>query len=192
MFRRGGINVRKFLTNSRELQQCIDCTEGVQHVEPDVPKLSYSDETYAKVMLGAPVSSESEEHKILGVPWNPNSDSLLFDMSELAQLAKKLQPTKRNLVSLIGKFYDPLGFLAPVTIKFKILFQKLCQTKLDWDNLLPEELIKEWKELVADLSEGCPISITRNYYNNVEGIPTSTIPCGFCDASYAAVSGDKD
>ena len=183
MFRRGRFNLRKFLTNSRELQQRIDCAEGLQHVEPDVPKLSYSDETYAKVMLGAPVSSESEEHKILGVPWNPNSDSLLFDMSELAQLAKNLQPTKRNLVSLIGKFYDPLGFLAPVTVKFKILFQKLCQTKHDWDNLLP----KEWKELVADLREGCPISKTRNYYNNVEGIPTSTILCGFCDASYAAV-----
>ena len=161
MFRGVGFNLRKFLTNSRGLQQRIGCAEGVQHVEPDIPKLSYSDETYAKVMLGAPVNSESGEHKVLGVHWNPNSDCLLFDMSELAQLAKNLQPTKRNLVSLIGKFYDTLGFLAPITIKFKILFQKLCQTKLDWDHLLLEELIKVWKELVANLSEGFPISITR-------------------------------
>ena len=116
MFHRGGFNLGKFLTNSRGLQQRIDCAEDVQHVEPDIPKLNYSDETYAKVMLGAPVNSESGEHKVLGVPWNPNRDSLLFDMSELAQLAKNLQPTKSNLVSLIGKFYDPLGFLAPVTI----------------------------------------------------------------------------
>ena len=137
MFRRGAFNLPKFLTNSRELQQRIDWAEGLQHVEPDVSKLGYSDETYAKAMLGAPANRESGEHKILGIPWDPDSDTLLFDVSELAYLAKSLQPTKRNLVSLIGKFYDPLGFLAPVTIKFKILFQKLCQTKLDWDNPLP-------------------------------------------------------
>ena len=65
MFRRGGFNLWKFLTNSRGLQQRIDCAKGVQHMEPDIPKLSYSDETYAKVMLGAPVNSESGEHKIV-------------------------------------------------------------------------------------------------------------------------------
>ncbi len=93
---------------------------------------------------------------ILGLLWNPTADCLVFDVSELAQLATSLQPTKRNVVSLIGKFYDPLGFLAPVTIKFKILFQKLCQNKLEWDSALPEELMQEWKDLVADLDEGGP------------------------------------
>ena len=100
-----------------------------------------------------------------------DSDILLFDVSELAQLAKNLQPTRRNLVSLIGKFYDPLGFLAPITIQFKILFRKLC---LDWDNLLSEELIVEWKELVANLSEGGPVSIPRSYFHNIKGVTTST------------------
>ena len=31
-----------------------------------------------------------------------------------------LEPTKRNIVSTIGKFYDPLGFLAPVVIHLKV------------------------------------------------------------------------
>ena len=56
---------------------------------------------------------------------------------------------KRNLVSLIGKFYDPLGFLSLVIICFKILFQKLCQCKSD--EVIPEELEGEWKLLVSDL-----------------------------------------
>ena len=55
------------------------------------------------------------------------------------------------MVSLIGRFYDPLGFLAPVTIGFKVLFQKLCRDKLEWDESLPEELIGEWNKLVSDL-----------------------------------------
>ena len=80
--------------------------------------------------------------------------------------------------------------MAPVTIEFKILFQKLCQTKLGWDNPLPEELLKEWKDLVADLPEGRPISLPRSYLHSIEELPTSITLCGFCDAStqaYAAV-----
>ena len=77
------------------------------------------------------------EHKILGVPWNPTNDCLIFNVAELPRLASCLQPTKRNVVTLIGKFYDPLGFLAPVTIRFKVLFQKLCRNKLEWDVNVP-------------------------------------------------------
>ena len=51
MFRSGGFNLRKFLTNSKELQQRIDHSEGMQHAKSDIPKFSYSDETYAQVML---------------------------------------------------------------------------------------------------------------------------------------------
>ena len=61
--------------------------------------------------------------------WNPTCDSLNFDLAELSVAADALQPTKRNFVSLIGRIYNPLEFLAPVTIRFKILFQKLCQSK---------------------------------------------------------------
>ena len=139
IFRAGGFNLRKFVTSSSNLQQRIDCAEGIQHPEP-VQKLSYSDETYAKTTLGVPSAGQAGDYKILGVSWNPRDDCLFFDVSDLAQLAYNLQPTKRNIVSLIGKFYDPLGFLAPVTIGFKIFFQKLCQPKMDWTLEHPSSL----------------------------------------------------
>ena len=66
-------------------------------------------------------------------------------------------------MSLVGRIYNRLRFLAPVTINFKILFQKLCKSKLEWDCDLPEELLKEWRSLVADLKEAGPISIPRSY-----------------------------
>ena len=102
-----------------------------------------------------------QEVKVLGVTWNPCSDSLGFDLSDLSVAADNLQPSKRNLVSLVGRIYNRLRFLAPVTIKFKTLFQKLCKSKLEWDCDLPEELLKEWRSLVADLKEAGPISIPR-------------------------------
>lgn len=42
------------------------------------------------------------------------------------------------------KVYDLFGFLAPFLIKAKILFQKMWQKELKWDELLPEDLNLEW------------------------------------------------
>ena len=73
------------------------------------------------------------EHKILGVPWNPESDRLIFDVTCIAKLALDLNPTKRNLVSLIGKFYDPLGYLSPVVINTKSYFSYCAKAR--WNGM---------------------------------------------------------
>ena len=101
-----------------------------------------------------------------------------------------MDPTKRNIVSIIGRFYDPLGFLAPVIISFKILLQGLCGQKLDWDQPLPTALLDKWKSLIGDM-QGCnSVSIPRSYHHSIKGesVVSYTL-CGFCDASvaYAAV-----
>lgn len=130
--------------------------------------------------------SQREDVKVLGIPWNPNNDTLVFDVSNLAEAACNLQPTKRNVVSLVGCIYDPLGFLAPITIRYKILFQKLCKSKLGWDDNLTEGLLGEWKTLIADLKEATPVSVPRSYCCRVEESPMMYTLCGFCDASVRA------
>ena len=93
LFRPGGFNLRKFLTSSSKLQQQIDCAEGIEPTNSEAhgsKRTSHLDETYAQATLGTPSTKGIEEHKILGVPWNPDSDSLIFDISELAQLANDL------------------------------------------------------------------------------------------------------
>ena len=128
IFREGGFNLRKFKTNSKCLQERIDIQE-----RPNSDSSPLQDEpTYSETTLGASQPPTIEEHKVLGVLWNPESDQLIFDVTGLAKVATDLHPTKRNVVSLIGNSI-PIGFLSPVIIKFKILFQKLCQCKTDWD-----------------------------------------------------------
>ena len=62
--------------------------------------------------------------------------------------------------------------------KFKFLFQKiiLCQDKTE---CLLDDTPKQWKLLIAGLSEGEPISVPRKYFN----CPETNSPCDFCDAS---------
>ena len=188
VFGEGGFNLRKILTNSRRLQERIDLWETLRNDSSLQPQLD--EPTFSEDTLGVSKSSIVGEHKVLGVTWNPESDQLIFDVNNLAQLALDLRPTKRNLVSLIGKFYDPLGFLSPVIIRFKVLLQKLCQCKTDWDKIIPEELMEEWKQLISGINVILSVSIPRGYFSGITSIATSFTLCGFCDAStraYAAV-----
>ena len=40
------------------------------------------------------------------------------------------EPTKRSIIAIATKFYDPIEFVAPVIICFKTLFQELCASKI--------------------------------------------------------------
>ena len=60
--------------------------------------------------------TSSDKKKVFGVPWNVAHDQLTFNLKGITNTALHLDPTKRNIVRLIGKIYNPLGFLSPVTI----------------------------------------------------------------------------
>ena len=64
------------------------------------------DETYAEATLCLQ-GPGSGKHKILGVRWEPDGNQLVLDVANVAQLASTLEPTKRNIVSTIGRFYNP-------------------------------------------------------------------------------------
>ena len=74
-----------------------------------------------------------------------------FGFGDIARLATRLEPTKGNLVSTVGCFYDPMGFLSPVGIRFKVLFQQLCKENQDWDQLLSRNLLRKWNALASEL-----------------------------------------
>ena len=105
IFREGGFNLRKFLTNSRYLQKLIDFRET-----RCTSSLSQNELTYSETRLRASHSSRTEENEVPVVSWNPVSDQFCFSASSKAQLALDLSPTKRNLVSLTDIFMTHFGF----------------------------------------------------------------------------------
>ena len=72
VFGEGGFNLRKFLTNSRSLQERINLQETLRNdssLQPQQEEPTFSEDT-----LGVSKSTIVGEHKVLGVTWNPESD----------------------------------------------------------------------------------------------------------------------
>ena len=74
------------------------------------------DESYAANTLGDKVIVSPEE-KILGVSWNFITDHLIFDIQCISNAASSdSTPSKKTVVSVATRFYDPLEILEPFII----------------------------------------------------------------------------
>lgn len=109
MLAAGSFNLRKFVSNLPSLQAKVEQEEPPNRPTPLLPDSAEPfDETYAGASLPGGTTLQHREHKVLSVLWNVGHDSL-FDFQEVATVADELHPTKRNVISVIGRFYDPMG-----------------------------------------------------------------------------------
>ena len=120
----GGFNLRKFVSNCAELQSKIDEIEAIGQQQETSNRIAEADGTYTESNLCPGQATCVGEKKVLGVRWNVKNDQLVMSLHSLASTAADLEPSKRNIVSLVGRFYDPLGFLAPIIVRFKLFLQE--------------------------------------------------------------------
>ncbi|XP_037957049.1 uncharacterized protein LOC119686867 [Teleopsis dalmanni] len=124
--------------------------------------------------------NNSDSTKALGIHWIPQNDTLKFHVDEKFH---DLRATKRNILSVSARLFDPLGLVCPIVTKAKILLQELWLQKLDWDESIPMHLDSSWQAFKSNLTQMDSISIPR--YVHIH----SNIKCdihGFADASMRA------
>ena len=80
--------------------------EVLSHASFNLRKLITSSHVLRERMKskGESDQTHTEEHKVLGVRWNVQSDQLVFQLSTIGEVAITLVITKRKVVSLIGSF----------------------------------------------------------------------------------------
>ena len=128
----------------------------------------------------------SYKNKILGLQWDKFEDNFVFDFTEIREKFDVI-PTKRNVIKAIASIYDPLGLLNPIVVQMKTFFQRLYSAKYGWDDLITNDYLEEWNELVKFLSAIEFIRVPRLYCCYHTNDPTVTIELhGFCDASIKA------
>lgn len=111
---------------------------------------------------------------------------------ELIEYTQSLLITKRSVLKLFAKIFDPIGLLTPFTINMKILFQILCIEKVTWDESLEGEVLVKLKSFINNFNTLKNIRVPRCYANHpmTESVMCSYQIHGFSDASkrvYTAV-----
>ncbi|KAL7291704.1 hypothetical protein TKK_0014493 [Trichogramma kaykai] len=139
-------------------------------------------------LLHGVATSDSEEIAMqlsdvvstLGLKWSTRADCFLFTVS-LTSMPSVI--TKRNILSDVAKLFDPLGWLAPVTITSKIILQDLWIEKVDWDVPVQGELAQRWQRFRTSIGEVARLRIPRWFGG---GEQDSWTLHGFADASKRA------
>ena len=83
---------------------------------------------------------KDDETRLLRLKWNKADDTLKVEFSD-----KGVEPTKRGIQRYLAAIFDPLGFVAPITLKGKFVFRDACQANLLWDKELSKCLQQQWK-----------------------------------------------
>ena len=78
--------------------------------------------------------------KVSGLKWQTTSNRFVF-RNELNSLTSSLETlhTRRGIVSLATKVFDPIGLITLFTIRGKLLLQSLRSQGLGCDEVMPEE-----------------------------------------------------
>ena len=148
IMKEAGMDLVKWKTNNATLYEMFK-RDGVESV--DEPKI---------------IEIEKEEQnisnsKILGIQWNSGKDE--FKFKSVDEEIDKNRATKRSILKIAPKLYDPMGWLSPYIVRVKILFQSLWEHGLEWDENIPENLLNKWRNWVDEMKYIDRISIPRKY-----------------------------
>lgn len=155
-----GFELRKWTSNSKEILSGLPRDHLL-----NCDFLNFDDKSIAKT---------------LGIRWNAISDSFYFVTEKIQN---KNAFTKREVLSVIARLFDPLGWLAPVVINAKVLMQQLWLDDLEWDDPLKPLALVKWKKFVENYGVIDSINIPRW----IEYSPQCKMEFhGFCDSSELA------
>ena len=79
--------------------------------------------------------------------WKPNLDIICF----ITDLPAVTVLTKGSLFPATAKLYDPMGWLSPIIIVFKILLQQIWLTGVKWDELVLEPIKQQFLQYYSEL-----------------------------------------
>ncbi|CAG7837087.1 unnamed protein product [Allacma fusca] len=98
------------------------------------------------------------ETTLLGLVWNKCTETLrcesVVDVSECPV-------TKRKILSIAQKIFDPIGFTCPVTLYPKELLQQTWESKTGWDSEVSQEISTKFRNWTRELELLSKVEIPR-------------------------------
>ena len=102
---------------------------------------------------------------VLGLKWNLESDTLVVSRGTSPDVNQAI--TQRVVLSLVSAVFDPIGLVAPFTVKARLLLKDIWRLSgQQWDDDLPEDIVTKFLEWSRDLPLLNNIVIPRSYFQN--------------------------
>ncbi|XP_022164862.1 uncharacterized protein LOC111029924 [Myzus persicae] len=161
LLRSGGCELKKWTSNCPKILQQVPPEDRAQQASFD-PK-------------------EDQTLKVLGLHWDTDSDYFAYHTR-----TPESQLSRRKVLSVIARLFDPIGSLGPMLMWAKGFMQKLWHEHLHWDTPLHENLSTAWNQFLTELPTIHQVTLPR--YINVQSCSDIQL-LGFSDASmkgYAA------
>ena len=141
----GGLKFTKFVSNVPDLADRIDGSP--QSTEPKVI-----------------VSFQEDSSHVLGLKWDHTNDILVVSRGTSCAITNSL--TQRLVLSLVSKVFDPIGLVAPFTVGARLLLKDIWRvTGQQWDDELPQDMVRRFLIWSADLPKLENIKIPRSYFS---------------------------
>ena len=141
--KRGGFRLTEWLSNSRKVLNAKPESERA----PSVLNLGPNDNLPCD--------------RALGVSWDVNKDTIKFSV----KITKK-PLTRRGILSVASSIFNPLGFVAPITLRAKAIIQSLCRKGIGLDEDIPAAEKSDWKQWLSTLPSIEQIQINRSFKPN--------------------------
>ena len=120
---RGGFNLTKWNSNSSDFLETL---------EPGI-RLD-------------PSNVQPKNQKVLGLPWNPITDFYMIETKLFRKINFNEDITQRKLLRFVASLFDPLGFIAPLTIRMRKVLQAAWNHGPKWDKPL---LVQNFPDFVS-------------------------------------------
>ena len=139
MLQRGGFRLNRWSSSSKKVLASIPSNETQD------PSLNID-------------LDELPIERTLGLHWNCESDRFCFDFKRIEGA-----DIQRRILAAVMSMFDPLGFLSPFILGPKILLQEIRRIDLNWDETIPPDTIRPWKEWTNELEELGRLCLPRSY-----------------------------
>eukprot|EP00794_Sanderia_malayensis_P019549 gene19549-21481_t len=87
----------------------------------------------------ASLNQKESQSKVLGIKWDTGDDVMTIELVQIAE-EKDTGLTKREILSLLSRIYDPLGVVGSLTIVARKIFQDICKEGTNWDSTISGKL----------------------------------------------------
>ena len=140
IYNKGNLCLHKFVSNCTPVLESIPQTEIAEQLVHD---LSYKIDNVERV---------------LGIQWCVKTDRFKFKLT-----LPDRPNTRRGILSIVASIYDPLGLIAPFTLRGKQILQTMCHQNMNWDDPLENDLLQRWEKWSLDLSNLENVTVARCY-----------------------------